>query len=184
MRESLVEMRNKKVAVAIRKKYQLMTGDLGWLPIFSVSNKDYEIHKIGYNEEDIPLPLSMTGIRQIRYFLSIFPAGSRINVLSHHWRGNLMSVIESLDSWSSQSAIHRRGEIRMVVESPGEVSEKLPILHTEYQTDSLKQSTKERIEEFIAGLTSAMNCSIMSSISALSGSIEGDLELTLLQRRT
>jgi len=114
-------MRNRKVGAAIRKKYQTMTGDSSWLPILYVSNKDYEIHKMGYDEEDIPLPLNLTGIPQMRFLISTLPAERRQNVLSHHWRGNLMSVIESLGAWSSQSALQKRAELRKVVEKPGKV---------------------------------------------------------------
>ncbi len=114
-------MRNKKVGTAMRKKYQAMTGDFNWLPIHYVSNKDYEIHKTGYDEDEMPLPLEMTGIRQMRSLISTLPAEGRQNVLLHHWRGNLMSVIESLGAWSSQSTIHKRAELRKVVEKPGKV---------------------------------------------------------------
>lgn len=96
-----------------------MTGGFGSLPIFNVSNKDYEIQKMGYDAEDIPLPLVMTGIGLIRSMVSSLPAIGKQNVLEHHWQGNLMSVIGSLDTWSSQSAIFRQADIRNIVEKPG-----------------------------------------------------------------
>lgn len=158
-------MRNKKVGTAIRKKYQAMTNDFSWFPIFYVSNKDYEIHKTGYDEEEIPLPLDMTGIKQMRFLMSTLPAERRQNALCHHWRGNLMSVIGSLEAWSSQSAIQKLAELRLIVEKPGKVRQSSLFVS---RIDSKTQETKKNIGDFIAAMGDVLKSSFMVSISVLS----------------
>ena len=110
-------MRNKKVGVAVRKAHKEMTSDPGFLSIFYVSSAHYEKHLRGYDEEDIPLPVMSTGILQFRYMVTELPANGKLNVLRHHWQGNLTSVVDSLGTWSSQSVSHRRLEIRKVLEN-------------------------------------------------------------------
>lgn len=158
-------MRNKKVGTAIRKKYQAMTSDFSWLPIFYVSNKDYEMHKTGYDEEEIPLPLDMTGIKQMRFLISTLPAERRQNVLSHHWKGNLMSVIGSLEAWSSQSALKKREELRSVVEKPSKVKH-LSLFVSRF--DSKTQETATMIGDVIAAMKDVLKTSMIVWISALS----------------
>lgn len=158
-------MRNKKVDTAIRKKYQAMTDDHSSLPIFHVSNTDYEIHKIGYDEEQIPLPLDMTGITQIRSWISILPAERRQNVLLHHWRGNLTSVIDSLNAWSSPSALQKRAELREVVGKPGKVGhQSFHVVRTDLET----QEARKYISDMIAALQDVLQDSMMAYLSVLS----------------
>lgn len=158
-------MRNTKVATAVRKKYQAMTDDRSWLSIFHVSNKDYEMHKIGYDEDEIPLPLDMTGIKQMRFLISTLPAERRQNVLFHHWRGNLTSVVDSLNAWSSPSSLQKRAELREMVGKPGKVSRQSFLVS---RTDSKTQEVSKHISDLIAALQEVLQYSMMAYLSVLS----------------
>ena len=115
-------MRNEKVGVAIKKNFEATRSDPNPLQIFFVSSTSYEKHIDGYDERKIPLSLNDTGILSFRRMLSTLPAKENLNILRHHWRGNLTSVVDSLATWSSQSVSHKRLELRKVVEKPREVS--------------------------------------------------------------
>ena len=121
MRQLLVNLRNTKVENAVKKKYVNMGPDRNSLQIFKVSSTDYEKHLRGYDEEDIPLPLGETGVVGLRKLMLTLPAQGRLDALHVHWRGNLTSVVDSLWTWSSQSATHYRREIRQILERPREV---------------------------------------------------------------
>lgn len=114
-------MRSQKVSVAMRKKYKSGTSDIHTLNIMCVSNQDYSMHKDGYDEEDIPMPIDSTGIPSLRFKLSALPADIRLDVLRQYVKGTVPELISSLDVWSHRSTNHRRLELREVVDKPRKV---------------------------------------------------------------
>ena len=121
MHEALVRMRNHKVSISMQKKYRTLTSDFNLLQINFVSNTSYNAHKEGVDEEEIPLSISLTGIPQLRYTISQFPAQSRIHVLEQYFKRNLQSTIDQMELWSLQTTIQRRLELRTVIEKRRQV---------------------------------------------------------------
>ncbi|KAL8735687.1 MAG: hypothetical protein Q9181_002750 [Wetmoreana brouardii] len=78
----------------------------------------YEINAAGYSDEAIPISVQATGIPQLRAFLLRTPAEERLDILKRYCWGHLPSIISSMWSWSVQSTIHRRLELREVVAKP------------------------------------------------------------------
>ena len=114
-------MRNQKVCVAMRKKYKSLTSDLRTLNILCVSNQGYNMHKEGYDDEEIPISLPVTGIPRLRFFLSTLPAEIRLGVLRQYSQGTVPELINSLDVWSHRTTNHRRLELREIVDKPRKV---------------------------------------------------------------
>ena len=81
MRQLLVKIRNTKVENSVQKKYGNMSPDCSSLRLFKVSSTDYEKHLRGYDEEDIPLPLSETGVVGLRELILTLPAPGRLDAL-------------------------------------------------------------------------------------------------------
>ena len=129
LREALVVMRSQKVSVAMRKKYKSQSLGLHALNILCVSNRDYSMHKDGYDEEDIPMSLQTTGIPSVRFKLSTMPAGIRLDVLRQYCKGTVPELISSLDVWSHRTTNYRRLELREVVDKPCKVVLVLAFCH-------------------------------------------------------
>lgn len=116
--ESLVIMRNHKVTLAMQKQHKRLTPDALILNVHCVSSNAYELHKDGFTPDFIPLSLRVTGIPNLRYLLSKFPADDKRRVLKDFINGALPSLVQSLQMWSKQSVVARRLEIRTAVDRP------------------------------------------------------------------
>lgn len=114
-------MRNRKVFTPMRIKYKSLLPDPIPLQIAFVSNVCYATHREGFEEDEIPISLKLTEIPNLRFEMSKFPARSRLDVLTHHYKGNLQAVIHLMEMWSRQSTIQRRNEPCEVVSKPGQV---------------------------------------------------------------
>ncbi len=119
--DALVRMRNHKVIIALRRKYQDVTPEARNLRINCVSNLHYEHHVIGYNRDFLPLPIETTGVPALRSELLALPAPGKLSVLQHHLKGSLMGTIASMKSYSSQFVNHRQEELKIVVQKSYEV---------------------------------------------------------------
>ena len=117
-KETLVKMRNKKVTLAIRKKYRDIFADARNIPVFCVSNYQYNLHKTGYEEDLIPISLRVTGIPSLRMFALELPAISKLNILRQYLEGTIPSLISSLEMWTPKSPTKRREELRRSVAQP------------------------------------------------------------------
>lgn len=117
-REALVTMRNQKVISAFKTKYKNLASDLRSLDVWCVSNTAYSTHKIGYDDEDIPLSLTTTGIPALRTLISRYPATGRLNVLKYHCESTVPGIVGSMEMWSLGGSIPNRAELRKIVESP------------------------------------------------------------------
>ena len=122
MREALIVLRSQKVGMAMRKKYKSLTSDLHTLNILCVSNQDCSMHKEGYDEDNIPMSLSTTGIPRLRFMLSIMPAKIRLDVLTQFYKGTVPELISLLDVWSHRTTNHRRLELREIIDKPRKVN--------------------------------------------------------------
>ena len=116
-------MRNKKVEGKIRQKYEVSKANQYALKMHFVSSRHYERHKEGYDDFAPPISLALTGIPNLRSFLSTFPALGRFNVLETHIKGIVPSLIQSMELWSSQTDEARQEQIREVVIKPRKVME-------------------------------------------------------------
>ena len=116
--ESLVVMRNNKVTLGMQKQHKRIASDPHILEVHCVSSNAYELHKDGFTHDFIPLSLSATGIPNLRYLLSKFPAVDKYRFLEAFVSGTLRSLIQSLEMWSKQSTVARRLEIRRAIEKP------------------------------------------------------------------
>ena len=114
-------MRNHKVALGLRRKYERITPEARNLRIHCVSNSHYEHHVIGYNRDMLPLPIETTGIPALRTELLALPAFGKLLALQHHWKGSLMGTITSMQNYSSQSVNQRQEELKTVVQKSYEV---------------------------------------------------------------
>ena len=120
--DALVRMRNHKVTLELRRKYEGVTPEARNLRINCVSNLHYEHHMNGYNRDFLPVPIETTGIPALRTELLTLPAPGKLSVLQHHWKGNRMGTITSMRNYSSQSANQRQEELKTVVQKSYEVS--------------------------------------------------------------
>ena len=116
-----MQLRNKKVAAAMRKKYRDLTLGNHSLEVHCVSNAHYARHLEGYDEDSIPITIPSTGIPGLRAFSLQLPARSKFSTLKQHCEGPLPSFIGSLEMWSMKSASKRRAELRKVIIKPREV---------------------------------------------------------------
>ena len=114
-------MRNRKVTLGLRRKYERVTPEARNLRIHCVSNSHYEHHVIGYNRDMLPLPIETTGIPTLRTELLTLPAPGKLSALQHHWKGSLMGTITSMRNYSSQSVNQRQEELKTVVQKSYEV---------------------------------------------------------------
>ena len=119
--ENLMQLRNKKVASNMRKKYKELELGNNSLDVYCVSNADYARHLEGYSEDYIPITISSTGIPALRGFSLQLPAWSKFNTLRQHCEGPLPCIISSLEMWSMKSASKRRNELRQIILKPREV---------------------------------------------------------------
>ena len=119
--DALVRMRNHKVTLELRRKYEGVTPEARNLRINCVSNFHYEHHVTGYNRDFLPIPIETTGIPAFRTELLALPAPGKLSVLQHHWKGSLMGTITSMRNYSSQSANQRQEELKTVVQKSYEV---------------------------------------------------------------
>lgn len=97
-----------------------MVSDSVSLPFFAVSNTEYERHKEGFDPDVVSPPISveMTGIPNLRFFMSRMPAKSKLDVLEFHCWQILGSLINRLDSWSNKALDSRHSELKEVVAKP------------------------------------------------------------------
>ena len=114
-------MRNKKVVLAMRAKFQNIAGGHGVLKVTCVSNTAYHLHRNGYDENYGPIPIQATGIPTLRGEALALPAASRLNVMKNHVQCVMPSLLETLGCWSSASTIKKRAELRVIVAKPREV---------------------------------------------------------------
>ena len=119
--DALVRMRNRKVTLELRRKYQGVTPEARNLRINCVSNLHYEHHVIGYNRDFLPLPLETTGIPALRTELLTLPAPGKLSVLQRHWKRSLMGTIASMKNYSRQTVNQRQEELKIVVQKSYEV---------------------------------------------------------------
>lgn len=120
-RDALVKMRKQKVISAFKTKYKNLASDLRSLDVWCVSNTAYSAHKMGYDDEDIPLSLTTTGIPALRTLISRYPATGRLNVLKHHCESTVPGIVGSMEIWSLGGSIPNRAELRKIVETPIQV---------------------------------------------------------------
>lgn len=120
-----MQLRNKKVATAMRKKYRDSTLDKHPLDVHCVSNLHYARHLEGDREDHIPLTVSSTGIPALRAFSLKLPALSKFDTLRRNCQGPLPLLINSLEMWSFTSAFKRRTELRQIITKPREVNSPL-----------------------------------------------------------
>ncbi|KAL8777126.1 MAG: hypothetical protein Q9194_002734 [Teloschistes cf. exilis] len=118
LRESVLKMRNRKVERAMRDRHQEPNSVDEPLRIVCISSMAYEVNAQGYSEEAIPVSLEATGIPQLRSVILGFPARERFDALQVYCWGHLPSLISSMESWTVQSTIARRLELREVVAKP------------------------------------------------------------------
>ncbi|KAL9585820.1 MAG: hypothetical protein Q9212_001298 [Teloschistes hypoglaucus] len=123
LRESVLKMRNRKVERAMRDRHQEADSVNGPLRIVCVSSMAYEVNALGYSEDVIPVSVESTGIPQLRSVISGLPARERLSVLQLYCWGHLKSLISSMESWTVQSTIARRLELREVVAKPRKLAE-------------------------------------------------------------
>ena len=121
MSDVLVGIRNRYVCSEMGKKYASLTGDSNKLTMFCVSNMHYGMHVQGYDQEDIPISLDLTGIPKLRLWASRFPTISKLKILKQHCKTILPSLITSIELWTDKSASEYREELRAVVSKPQEV---------------------------------------------------------------
>ncbi|KAI4203912.1 MAG: hypothetical protein LQ350_001534 [Teloschistes chrysophthalmus] len=123
LRESVLKMRNRKVERAMRDKHQETNSVHGPLRIVCVSSMAYEVNALGYSEDAIPVSVEATGIPQLRSVILGLPARERLIALQLYCWGHLKSLVSSMESWTVQSTIARRLELREVVAKPRKLAE-------------------------------------------------------------
>ncbi|MCJ1433884.1 hypothetical protein MMC27_003249 [Xylographa pallens] len=117
---TLINMRNKKVIVAMQKKYESTTKEKTPLRVYCVSNEHYAIHQIGYTEDLIPCSMDIVGISNVRLCALMLPSAHKFKTLQEHCKGTLKSLVSSLEGWCLQSTMERRVELRALVAKPRE----------------------------------------------------------------
>jgi hypothetical protein len=113
-------MQNQKVRRDLRSKYLAITQEARRLQIACVSSTHYDQH-VEADHKNPRLSIDLTGIPNLRDQLSTLPAQGRLKALEHQWKGNLKSLLDSLNGWSHQSALHRHGELKKIVAKPCQV---------------------------------------------------------------
>ena len=141
--DALVRMRNCKVTLALRRKYQGVTPEACNLRINCVSNLHYEHHVNGYNRDFLPLPIETTGIPALRTELLALPAPGKLSALQHHWNGRLMGTIASMNNYSCQTVNQRQEKLKLVVQQSYEVRE-ISILYLTHQLTRWPQDLRGR----------------------------------------
>ena len=134
-KDALVRMRNRRVTLELRRKYQGITPEARNLRISCVSSLHYEIHVVGYNRDFLPLPIETTGIPGLRTDLLALPAAGKLSVLQHHWKGSLMGTVASMKNYSRQTVNQRQEELKVVVQKSYEVSKTSNSYITHQPTD-------------------------------------------------
>ena len=114
-------MRNRKVVLGLCKKYQEATKDSHQMHVMCVSSEDYNSHVAGYDDDDIPLSLNVTGIPTLRHLLASSQAIRKFEIYQAHLKGTLPQGLNSMETWSTQVVQKRREEICKVVSKPHEV---------------------------------------------------------------
>ncbi|MCJ1396569.1 hypothetical protein MMC18_009460 [Xylographa bjoerkii] len=145
--EELTALRNKKVIQTIRYKYSLVNADPKPLSIVCVSNLHYTHHLEGYDEDNISMSLSTTGIPGLRMSLLEIPAEGKLNVLRQYCHGILPGMISSLEMWSSKSTTKRQQEFRAIVVKPREAAEALVSTFIEEIKSIMAKHVLGKIEE-------------------------------------
>lgn len=117
---SLVEKRHKKLKKEIYDKYRTILGNSTKLGVHFISNKHYEMYLEGC-DDDISLPLWLTGIPELRFRLSSLPADEKLLVLNHYRTLTIRSKLDSMKMFAQQSTIERRVELKKIVQKPSTV---------------------------------------------------------------
>ena len=121
MSDALVGIRNENVITAMREKYASLTGDARKLTMFCISNLHYGMHVEGYDEENIPISLELTGIPAVRIWASRFPVVSKLKALKQHCKFVLPGLINSIELWTDKSALENREDLRSKISKPSKV---------------------------------------------------------------
>lgn len=89
-----------------------MKGATSTLPIFCVSNTEYDKYLSGYRIEDPPrLSLHTTGIPALRNYIYALPAKGHFATLEHHLTTNWETLLNSLEMFCNASTTQRKGEV-------------------------------------------------------------------------
>ncbi|KAK0645150.1 hypothetical protein DIS24_g8236 [Lasiodiplodia hormozganensis] len=113
--EICVRVRNGKVRKAlVDRHYNMLKHEI--LPVFCVSNSEYMIHIIGYDEEHLPkMSVEATEIPRLRSHIYGLPAKRKVMALSHHVKYVLPSLANNLAMSCSQSKLKRRDELKRIM---------------------------------------------------------------------
>ncbi|KAF9635186.1 hypothetical protein BFW01_g6081 [Lasiodiplodia theobromae] len=110
-----IKIRNNKVRkTLIERHYTMMKQEI--LPVFCVSNSEYMVHIVGYDEEHPPkMNVEATEIPKLRAYIYSLPAKRKVSAFKHHVKYALPSLINSLAMTCSQSKLKRRDELQKIL---------------------------------------------------------------------
>lgn len=111
----------------IREKYK-RSNKGAFLPIFCVSNTEYDKHLAGYPVDDPPqLSLDATGISELRNFIQSLPSQARFNTLESYLTWGTELALKSIECFCTDSVVKLKGDVTASITTtrstiPGEIA--------------------------------------------------------------
>ena len=169
VKQTSVEIRNRMIERDMRGKLRDLTGSKKApdLPVFFISNTEYQKHLAGYERKDPPtLDLAATGIPEVRRMLYNVPARGKVNTLSRICEQHMPTIFSGILGILSKSHLERKQEVEKLINRILEEDEHL----VEGLVDEVHRCFKERIIGAISKFHISRHC---DGVSADKGSYRG-----------
>ncbi|KAF2651016.1 hypothetical protein K491DRAFT_682506 [Lophiostoma macrostomum CBS 122681] len=106
-----VAARNRTASNLLKEKYKRMTKGAS-LPVFCISNTEYDKYLSGYEADDPPrLTLELTGIPALRSYIQSLPAKGRFATLEHHLTTSWDTLLTTLELYCKVSKSQQKSQI-------------------------------------------------------------------------
>jgi hypothetical protein len=106
-----VMARNRTATNLLKEKYRRMTKG-AILPVFCISNTEYDKYLRGYEASDPPrLTLDMTGIPALRNHIHALPAKGRFATLEYHLTTSWNTLLNSLELYCKVSKSQQKNQV-------------------------------------------------------------------------
>lgn len=107
-----VAARNRTATQMLKDEYRKRISKGAELPVFCVSNTEYDKYLSGYDIEDPPrLSLELTGIPALRNHIQSLPLKGRFNTLDYHLNTSWDNVLKTLELFCTQSKSEQKTQI-------------------------------------------------------------------------
>ncbi|KAK3719647.1 hypothetical protein LTR37_004184 [Vermiconidia calcicola] len=118
VKQVTIEIRTAEVAEELKGKFRKLerSKHAPDLPIFMVSNSQYQKHLLGYDPKHPPiLSVEATGIPSVRRMLYEIPTRGKSNTLFRFGRNRLPSIFNSITGILTKSPLERKQDVEKVI---------------------------------------------------------------------